>query len=126
MLLLSNPGFRPAQLRFGALSLPLAACLLALFPAVCSAQTQTAQINGIVSDATGAVVPDASVQATNIDTGVPRATTSNQTGNFVLSNLVPGHYRIDVSKQGFRSAVVPNLELDVNQTASVPIQLAIG
>src|SRR5690348_15683726 len=99
--------------------------LFSLFVAIPAsfAQTQTAQITGIVSDASGAVIPDARVLATNVDTGVGRSTISNSTGNFVFAGMPPGRYRIEVTKDGFRSAVVPSLNLDVNQNASVPIEL---
>ena len=91
-----------------------------------AAQTQSAQINGIVSDATGAMIPAAEVTVRNLQTGVTRSSVSNDTGNFVFAGLAPGQYRVVVSKEGFRSAVIESLNLDVNQTASVPIQLSLG
>lgn len=105
-------------------SIVLGAVCAALYPAF--AQTQSAQLNGIVTDASGAIIPGAEVKVTNTGTGVSRTGASNETGNFVFASLAPGRYRVEVSREGFRSAVIPELTLDVNQTTSVTIKLNVG
>jgi hypothetical protein len=111
---------------------PKAATVLFIAAAVCvsmrtaSAQTQSAQLNGIISDASGAIIPGAKVLVTNIDTGVSRSGASNETGNFVFTGLAPGRYRVEVTREGFRSAVIESLSLDVNQASSIRIMLNVG
>src|SRR5690242_9393973 len=65
------------------------------------AQQPTAEITGIITDATGAAVPGALIEAVNSDTGLRRETTSNESGNYVFSVLPLGPYRVDVKKTGF-------------------------
>src|SRR5215469_16389344 len=73
----------------------LLACSLPLF-----CQTETATISGAITDPTGAVINKASVKLTNVETGVAVTTTSNDSGLYVFSTVRPGHYRIEVRKQG--------------------------
>jgi hypothetical protein len=65
------------------------------------AQTQNAEINGLVTDEAGAAVPSASVTVTNTASKISRAVQSNEAGNYVILNLTPGPYRIEVEKNGF-------------------------
>ena len=51
---------------------------------------QTAQVTGTVVDASNALVPGATITATNLDTGVSRGTTANEAGNFLVTALLPG------------------------------------
>ncbi len=104
---------------------PLGATLL-LCASLAMAQTQTAQLNGTITDQAGAVVPDASIAATNIATQVSRTVRSNATGNYVLSNLLPGTYRVEATKPGFQRAVSERFTLDVNQAATLNIRLEVG
>src|SRR5689334_14690197 len=64
--------------------------------------SQTAQLTGTVSDSTGSVVPSAEVVATNIETGVARATVTNEAGNYLITALLPGRYRITAERTGFK------------------------
>ena len=82
-------------------------CLL-LFATIGLAQTQNAQLNGTITDPASAVAPLASVTVTHLGTGVSRTILSNDTGNYVFTNLLPGVYTIAVSKEGFRKAVCHN------------------
>ena len=54
--------------------------------------SQTAQLTGTITDQTGSVVPGTKVVATNIDTGVARASTANDQGNYLVTALLPGSY----------------------------------
>src|ERR1043166_2744031 len=74
----------------------------------------TAQIQGVVQDATGSAVPGAEVKATQTDTGVVRTTTSSAEGTYVLPNLPIGPYKIDVTKSGFTSYEQTGIVLQVN------------
>src|SRR4029077_16886470 len=73
------------------------------FSAIAAAQagSAAAALNGTVRDASGAVVPDATVTLMNTGTGLKQVTQSNSTGNYTLVNITPGPYVVSVSKDGF-------------------------
>ena len=83
------------------LGLLAAVCILGLVEA--QAQTTTAQISGQVTDSTGAMVPQAIITITNVDTGVSRKVETSGTGYYVIPLLPPGNYKLTAEKQGFRS-----------------------
>lgn len=91
-----------------------------------SAQTQNAQINGIIYDQVGAAVPDAAVTAVNTGTRIARTVQSTTTGNYVISNLVPGRYRVEVTQSGFQKSVSQEFNLDVNQITTLDFHLTLG
>jgi len=94
-------------------------------PAVVRAQA-TASINGTVQDATGAVIPEATVVLHSNETNLDQTTVTNNVGAYLISQIHPGSYSLKVSKTGFRTEVQQNLTLDVNQTATVNIALSAG
>src|SRR5580692_7169511 len=69
-----------------------------------SAQFDSAQINGTVRDSSAALIPNATVQIQNRDTGLVRETVTNSTGIYILSHIPPGVYTITASSRGFSSA----------------------
>ena len=66
-----------------------------------NAQTSNAQISGLVTDSSGAVVPGAEITAQNTATNVPYTAVSNGAGIYVLQELLPGPYMVTVSAPGF-------------------------
>lgn len=66
-------------------------------------QTPTATLQGTVRDPAEAVVPDAKVTITNVDTGESRVVQTDATGRYVQPFLLPGNYRITVEKTGFQT-----------------------
>ena len=91
------------------------------------AQSQnTAQIQGIVQDASGAPVPGAQVKATQTDTGVSRVVDSENDGVYVLPNLPVGPYRLEVSKSGFSTYIQTGIVLQVATNPTVDIALKVG
>src|SRR3954468_3885215 len=90
------------------------------------AQQITGSIRGTAVDPSGAVVRDAIVTATQIETSLTRTATTDHDGNYVLVELPVGHYRIDVQAKGFQKYAQEGIELNVNETLSVPIRLAVG
>jgi Carboxypeptidase regulatory-like domain len=86
----------------------------------------TAQINGVIRDATGAVVPAANITATNTDTQAQRKTASNADGGFVVPLLNPGKYRISVEKPGFQPLVRSGITLEVDQVATIDLSMQVG
>jgi hypothetical protein len=78
------------------------------------AQTQSSgDIRGIVSDASEAVIPDATVTVLNVDTGVSKDYTTNQSGLYDTSSILAGNYTITFSKQGFEGLVRGPVTLNV-------------
>ena len=100
------------------LSLGLASAVLA--------QQPTADVTGLISDASGAAVQGAGIEIVNIDTGLRWETTSNETGNYVFTSLPPGNYRINIKKPGFEAAARSAFELTVGQRARMDFQLKVG
>ena len=89
--------------------------VLGLLPAG-PARSQTANtgiITGVVKDQTGAVVAGATIIATNKATGVPRTTTSGDSGTYELTHLVPGEYRLEVDHEGFARLLQDSLTVNV-------------
>src|SRR5437764_1931008 len=80
------------------------AMLLGFTPsASLSAQGGRASISGVITDATGSLVPDATVVATNTATGVSLNATSNEIGAYVLPLVPVGTYAISFKKAGFKT-----------------------
>jgi hypothetical protein len=97
-----------------------------VFLASAAAWAQTAQINGVVRDTTGLVIPAATVKATQTATGVARTATSGNDGGYVLSNLPIGPYLLEVTKEGFNKHVQSGIVLEVNSNPSVDVTLRVG
>jgi hypothetical protein len=110
----------PAALATGLLS------LLLILPAGW-AQDATGKIVGTVKDATGAVIPNAAVVVTNLDTKVAKATTSDKQGFYQVLQLPIGNYEVSAVTTGFSKAVArPPNALEINQTLRVDIALEVG
>src|SRR5262245_40033885 len=83
----------------------------------CAQELTTGSIVGMVRDETGAVIPGASVAATNKGTGAQRSALSSETGDFSIPGLLPALYDVRVEMSGFRAYMVQGLELKINQVA---------
>ena len=113
----------------GSRNLFLRAFLLVALSAVLGTNAlaqSTASISGTVSDATGAVVVNAKVVATNQGTGVESATQTDTAGAYLFPSLPIGIYRIQVIAPGFQSAIISNLKLEVATAVTQNVQLSIG
>ncbi len=91
-----------------------------------AAQTATGVIQGRVTDATGAVVPDAKVTIQSDRTGIRQELTTNAEGFFLKPYLLPGEYRVTVEKAGFQKYVAGDIRLSVQQTIALEIPLQVG
>ncbi|MCW5962878.1 MAG: TonB-dependent receptor [Bryobacterales bacterium] len=87
---------------------------------------QTAQVTGRVTDSTSAVVVNASIEVTNVDTGIQRTTVSNSGGTYTLPLLPPGQYTVSAGADGFRTEVRQGITLAVDQTARLDFVLVLG
>src|SRR5688572_10552072 len=100
--------------------------LMLLTAAGAWAQTASTQILGLVTDASGAVVPGAAVTAKRVETGDVRTTTSNETGNYIFPLLDSGTYEVSCSAPGFKTEARLNIPLELNQKARLDFQLVVG
>jgi len=97
-----------------------------LSPGSANAQLSAGSVTGIVRDASGSAVADASVTLRNVETTIERRTVSNDAGNYVFLNLGPGKYALEATAPGFATKRVAEFILAVNQTASIDISLQVG
>lgn len=86
----------------------------------------SATLVGTVRDASGAVVPKATIELLNQGTGAVRATASDESGNYQVTELPIGSYQVRVQVQGFKQFVENNIVLDVDQTGRVDVLLQTG
>src|SRR5882762_2109289 len=101
------------------------ACGLALILPVV-AQSPNGNINGSVQDPSNGVIAAAEVVVVNDVTGVQYTTKTNSEGIFVLPNLPPGPYRVQVSKIGFKTIIKPDIVLNVQDALSLNFTLPVG
>src|SRR5690348_16134441 len=92
---------------------------------VCFAQSDTARLQGTVTDPQGAAIAGASVQVTNPQTGFAVTVTTNELGFYSVSALQPGSYRVEVSQKGFKKTV-RELALQVAQVGAADFKLDVG
>src|SRR5437588_5860665 len=86
----------------------------------------TAQISGTVRDQSGAVLPGVEITATQTETGVARATVTNETGFYVLPNLTIGPYKLEATLPGFRTFVQTGIVLQVSSSLVINPVLEVG
>src|ERR1035441_4792662 len=101
-----------------------ATALLAFLAA--SAFSQTAQLTGIVTDSSGAVVPNAKVTATDPATGVARSSMSNESGNYLITALLPGRYEVTAERAGFKQIKRGPITLAVDQVGGINFIMEVG
>ena len=99
-----------------------AAALLIGAPAL----AQYGQIEGTVMDATGAVLPGATVTATNEETGVSRSSVADSGGDYRLPALLPGPYTVTAELSGFSTVQTTGVILTIQQTIVMNMELALA
>ena len=104
----------------------LAFCLILLAAISVSAQLPTGTILGTVRDTSGGVVPGATVTITNTDTSLTRTGTTDATGSYRFPALPVGHYRVEVTKEGFSALTRTGITLEVAQEAAIDVTLQVG
>ena len=106
----------------------LAAVFVVLFSfcAAAIAQVTTGSILGTVRDASGAVVPGATVTVTDTGKGTTSAKQTDTEGNYSVPYLLPGTYNISVEMKGFKRSIQNNVVLDIDQKAQVDFALETG
>ena len=94
--------------------------------AVVAQSGSTGQINGTVTDQTGAILPGVEVKATQTATGLTRNVITDETGYYTLPNLPIGPYVLEVALQGFRTHVQTGIVLSVNSNPVINVTLELG
>ncbi|MFB3825428.1 MAG: TonB-dependent receptor domain-containing protein [Bryobacteraceae bacterium] len=102
-----------------------------LFPIVlaaasCYGQTVTGSLVGHVSDPSAAGVAGAKVTATEVARGVTRQTATNEAGNYTITSMDPGVYKIQIEQSGFKTFVRDTVEVAINSTVRVDASLVVG
>lgn len=90
------------------------------------AQVGAASLSGVVEDSTGARIPDAKIRLINSLTGFEYDATSGHDGMFFLSGLISGAYTLQIERQGFATAQVTGLILNVGDAKNLLIRLKVG
>jgi hypothetical protein len=86
----------------------------------------TAQISGVVTDQSSAILPGVEVKVTQVETGLVRAVVTNEAGAYVLPNLPVGPYRLEAALPGFRTYVRTGIVLQVGNDAAINVLLEVG
>lgn len=81
---------------------------------------------GSVTDPSGAIIPSATVVATNVATGTSTRADTNGAGQYVIPDLVPGDYSVTGEKTGFVKKTIICIVLQVGQMAAIDFSLEIG
>lgn len=105
----------------------MALVALWLVPALANAQTgQVGQLGGDVKDATGGVLPGATVTLTSVERGFTRIATTDSTGKYLFSALPAGRYTVSTRLPGFQVSSLANNLVEAERTTHVPVTLRVG
>ena len=99
--------------------------VLCLTAPVGYAQTISAGVNGTVTDAAGAVIPNAKVTATNVATNVSLSTVTTRDGIYVIRNLQIGQYKVVIESAGFATQTLGPFTLETGQEAKIDSKLGV-
>lgn len=106
------------------------ALIFAALVSSATAQAQTrataADLTGVVRDQSGALLPGATITATNTATNVARSTTSEGDGRYALPALPPGTYRVEITMPGFVTETRPNLTLALGSLVELDVALKVA
>jgi outer membrane receptor protein involved in Fe transport len=112
--------------RRAAVSVGSALVVVGLWSLPAAGQGVFGSITGTVADASGGVLPGATVTVTNVATNVARILTTNAAGVYSATSLIPGSYQVSASLGGFKTAVVGAVTLQVNANQKVDLTLQVG
>ena len=91
-----------------------------------SAQTFRGNILGTVTDPNGAVIPEVTVTAKNVGTGIERSTVTDSSGNYTLAELQTGTYVVTAQKPGFAKYQIDNVVVEVTSEKRVDVELSVA
>src|SRR5438105_9836817 len=100
--------------------------LLCSIPILLTAQVQNGQFTGVVTDPSGAAIPNAKVTVTNTGTNLAITTSTTQSGLFVARELPPGTYKITAEASGFKTVSSTNITLYAGNIEHVDLKMPLG
>jgi hypothetical protein len=100
--------------------------LISALPAILMGQSFTASVRGIVTDASHSAIPGARVTVTSVERNTSQSATTDNAGRYVITALPPGHYTLSAQAQGFDKYAQNPFELQVQQEATVNVELTVG
>ena len=101
-------------------------CFVVFVGVIVAAQVESGKVVGSIHDATGAVLGEAKITVTNVDTNISHLALTNSSGDYVVTELPPGVYTVVAEHQGFKKAEQAPFQVDVNQVARVDLTLSVG
>lgn len=104
----------------------VAALAAVLCAAPAAAQVETGSVVGMVTDASGAAIPNATLVLTETQKNIKWSARSNASGNYIFPDLPQGVYSLQGSHSGFKTITQTGLQLAVNQTVRVNLMLPVG
>src|ERR1700686_1385351 len=93
---------------------------------IAHAQSASASLAGRITDPNKAVIKDATVTVINTETGVRFQGLTNETGTYYVSDLLPGRYRIEVEKLGFKAVIQSGVILHVQDAVEINFEMTVG
>ncbi len=100
--------------------------LALLLPAAAWSQAVNGTVVGTITDASGAVVPNARISLMEVNTNLSRSSATSESGNYTFSNIPQGRYTLTIEQTGFRKASRENIDVTINSTVRVDLQLQPG
>ena len=107
-------------------STAIAVVLVCLSPTAGQAQLLYGSLTGVVTDASGAAIAGAKVEALNVGTGVTRSATTDGSGGYHFSELQEGTYRVTISNSGFATFIAENVPIAVSFVRRIDAQLKVS
>lgn len=104
---------------------PLMLLFVMAWPAL-GQSSSSAAVTGIVQDTTDARIPNASIKLINTDTGTESLVTTNKDGNFSIPSVLPGHYKLQIERNGFDTVQLAGITLNVGDNKSLIIRMKVG
>lgn len=100
--------------------------LLLLFARTLAAQVDSVALSGAVTDASGAIIQDAKIEAVSSATGLRREATTNARGVYQIPALPIGPYKVTITKEGFKPLEFQNVEIAVGQPRTIDARMEVG
>ena len=107
-------------------SVLLMVCARAWNPVPANAQAVYGSVGGSIVDSSGSVIPGATVTVTSVDRKTSDTVVTNESGRYVKERLLPGPYEVKAELSGFKTAVFPDIVVNVDTQTKVDVRLDVG